>query len=94
MESGITNGGVWRDSAISHHPDTNYPIANLKVPHWFEICEIAMRLSAALGLGYIGVDLVLDVNRGPVVLEANGRPGLAIQIANRQGLSSKLKELF
>ena len=94
METGLTSGGVWRDGAISRHPDTGFPIAGLKVPHWNEICEIAMRLSAALELGYIGVDLVLDVNRGPVVLEANGRPGLAIQIANRQGLWLKLKDLY
>ena len=94
MEKGLTLGGVWRDGAISYHPDTGFPIAGLQVPHWNEICEIAMRLSAALELGYIGIDLVLDVNRGPVVLEANGRPGLAIQIANRQGLWLKLKELY
>jgi alpha-L-glutamate ligase-like protein len=93
MEKGWTSGGVWRDGAISHHPDTGFPVAGLRVPHWNEICEIAMRLSAALELGYIGIDLVLDVNRGPVVLEANGRPGLAIQIANRQGLWLKLKDL-
>jgi D-alanine-D-alanine ligase-like ATP-grasp enzyme len=32
------------------------------------------------------VDLVLDRDQGAMVLEANARPGLAIQIANRHGL--------
>jgi len=32
------------------------------------------------------VDFLLDANPGPVVLEANARPGLAIQVANRRGL--------
>ena len=43
------------------------------------------------GLGYIGVDVVLDRDLGPLVLELNARPGLAIQIANRQGLLRRLK---
>ena len=36
-------------------------------------------------LGYLGVDIVLDKNLGPLILELNARPGLAIQIANQTG---------
>lgn len=93
MATGLTIGGVWRDGAITHHPDTKHSITGLQVPFWSEICDTAMRLSSALDLGYIGVDLVLDVHRGPVVLEANGRPGLAIQIANRKGLWKTIEEI-
>ena len=42
-------------------------------------------------MGYLGVDLVLDKNQGPLILELNARPGLAIQIANRVGLEGRLK---
>ena len=42
-------------------------------------------------LGYQGVDLVLDQERGPLVLELNARPGLNIQIANHAGLLPRLK---
>jgi hypothetical protein len=42
------------------------------------------------GLGYIGADVVLDARRGPMVLELNARPGLAIQLANRAGLMPRL----
>lgn len=42
------------------------------------------------GLGYLGADFVLDKERGPVLLELNARPGLAIQIANRSGLRRRL----
>ncbi|MBE1023724.1 sugar-transfer associated ATP-grasp domain-containing protein, partial [Escherichia coli] len=38
------------------------------------------------GLGYIGVDMVLDQEKGPLILELNARPGLNIQIANDSGL--------
>jgi glutathione synthase/RimK-type ligase-like ATP-grasp enzyme len=33
----------------------------------------------------LGVDIVLDKNRGPLILELNARPGLSIQIANGTG---------
>src|SRR5690554_8140753 len=41
------------------------------------------------GLGYIGVDLVLDEKKGPLILELNARPGLNIQIANDAGLTHR-----
>jgi hypothetical protein len=41
-------------------------------------------------LGYLGVDIVLDRDQGPMLLELNARPGLNIQIANRCGLRSRL----
>jgi hypothetical protein len=50
-----------------------------------------MKLSDALDMGYIGVDFVVDAKIGPVVLEANARPGLAIQVAHRQGLLPRLQ---
>lgn len=56
-----------------------------------------MSLSAACfemtHLGYLGVDLVLDRNLGPLILELNARPGLAIQIANGQGIEPRLKTI-
>jgi len=45
------------------------------------------------GLGYFGADIVLDKNKGPVVLELNARPGLAIQIANQTGLAKRLQKI-
>jgi D-alanine-D-alanine ligase-like ATP-grasp enzyme len=44
----------------------------------------------AVGLGYLGVDIVLDRDLGPLILELNARPGLNIQIANRKGLQTRL----
>ena len=44
-------------------------------------------------MGYLGIDFVLDENRGPIVLEANARPGLAIQLANRTGLLHRLSAI-
>ena len=92
LETGRTFGGVCRGRAITVHPDTGVPISGKEVPHWQEALDIAAELSKALQMGYIGVDIVLDATQGPLVLEANARPGLAIQIANRCGLRGRLCE--
>ena len=46
-----------------------------------------------LMLKYLGADIVLDKERGPMMLEINARPGLAIQIANGCGLKGRLEEI-
>lgn len=90
LVTGRTFGGVCQDRAITEHPDTHAPIAGLQIPFWDRLMTAATRLADALEMGYIGVDFVLDATVGPVVLEANARPGLAIQIANRCGLRPRL----
>ena len=86
METGRTTTGVHHNRIVTHHPDSGDPLNATQVPFWDRARDLAQRLSKALGLGYVGIDIVLDANRGPVVLEANARPGLAIQIANATGL--------
>ena len=54
---------------------------------------MAARCYELSNLGYIGVDFVLDRNLGPMILELNARPGLAIQIANATGLHSRLAKV-
>jgi len=73
------------------HPDTGARVAGLAVPRWDELLEISARCADAAGLGYVGVDLVLDARHGPVLLELNARPGLGIQLANRRGLVGPLR---
>lgn len=91
--TGQTMNGVWQNNVIKHHPDTGYPIADLIIPGW----EALLRLSASCyeltGLGYLGVDIVLDRDKGPLMLELNARPGLAIQIANQAGLAPRLARI-
>ena len=42
-------------------------------------------------MNYLGADIVVDAERGPLILEVNVRPGLAIQLANRTGLRTALE---
>lgn len=88
--SGRTFGGVCKNRAVDVHPDTLEEIAGRAVPQWEQLLAAAMRLAEGLELGYVGIDFVLDVRQGPVVLEANARPGLAIQVANRRGLRPRV----
>lgn len=90
MASGITVGGVSGNSVVSVHPDTGSQITGFRIPHWSRIVSMAARCFEAVELGYLGVDIVLDEEHGPLILELNARPGLNIQIANRRGLRHRL----
>jgi alpha-L-glutamate ligase-like protein len=91
LVTGRTFGGVCNNRMITRHPDTGELIGGLEIPGWREVLTSSMKLSDALDMGYIGVDFVVDAKVGPVVLEANARPGLAIQVAHRIGLLPRLK---
>ncbi|ASQ44668.1 alpha-L-glutamate ligase-like protein [Legionella clemsonensis] len=85
LATGKTLGGVFQNDPIDYHPDTLAPIVDITVPYWDKILEIAASCYELTGLGYLGVDIVLDKKHGPLMLELNARPGLNIQIANREG---------
>ena len=91
LNTGVTSHAVLRNRLAERHPDTGESVLGFQVPCWPEILTIACRVSRAVGLGYLGVDVVLDRHQGPLLLEANARPGLAIQIANGQGLLPRLE---
>ncbi|WP_053025924.1 alpha-L-glutamate ligase-like protein, partial [Vibrio cholerae] len=78
---------------VTHHPDTDKELATLVVPHWERLLTLAASAWEMTGLGYLGTDMVLDKEEGPMVLELNARPGLAIQIANGAGLLPRLQHI-
>ncbi len=93
LDTGQTNHAVQRNRFIDCHPDTGRPVVGLRVPYWNDVLALSRRVAEAVGLGYIGVDIVVDAERGPLLLEANARPGLAIQIANGRGLLPRLQAI-
>ncbi len=93
LATGRTRRGVWGAETVAEHPDTEQPLAGLEIPGWDDLLNMAARCHELSGLGYIGVDFVLDRQRGPLILELNARPGLAIQIANGKGLLGNLREI-
>ncbi len=75
------------------HPDNEEPLAGRVIPFWDDILSIAAEAQRLSGLGFAGVDVILDAVRGPVVMEVNRRPGLEIQLANAAGLLRRLRAL-
>lgn len=93
IATGVTTHGVIGNQITIIHPDTGKTINDIQIPRWEEILNIAVKCSDTVGLGYLGVDIVLDETLGPLMLELNARPGLNVQIANQQGLLTNLKKI-
>lgn len=93
IPTGLTKRGVWGNEPVREHPDTEHSIVGLRIPRWEELLLIASRAYELSQLGYVGVDIVLDKTKGPLILELNARPGLAIQIANGNGLQHRLRRI-
>jgi len=91
LTTGSAFGGVYKNRTITTHPDTGALIQGFVVPRWNDLIQSAILLADNLGMGYVGIDFVIDQQTGPMVLEANARPGLAIQVANRCGLIHRLQ---
>ena len=90
LETGSTNNAALGNRFTYYHPDTDMPLVGFQVPFWPRVLEMSRQAAAAVGMGYLGVDIVIDAAAGPMLLEANARPGLAIQLANAQGLLPRL----
>ena len=93
IRNGKSLKGVMWNMPIEVHPDTNADLSTLEVPFWREHLLIAAKGYEMTGLGYLGADIVLDEYKGPMMLELNARPGLAIQIANGRGMADILKKI-
>ena len=91
IATGRTLTAVWKNTIVTEHPDTGNPVSGVEIPQWQRLLEIAASAWEMTDLGYQGIDLVLDRERGPLLLELNARPGLNIQIANREGLAGRLQ---
>ncbi|OGV89384.1 hypothetical protein A2Z41_03955, partial [Microgenomates group bacterium RBG_19FT_COMBO_39_10] len=94
LATGITTNGVLNGRFIKFIPETKRKINGLKIPQWDKILTLAVRAQEAVpSLGYFGVDIVLDKERGPMILELNARPGLEIQNANLAPLKKRLERI-
>ena len=93
LRTGKTLAGVLNDLVVEEHPDTGARVAGLQIPQWDFILQSSARGYDVTGLGYLGVDMVIDRDLGPLILEMNARPGLNIQIANCAGLTDRVARI-
>ncbi len=89
--TGKARSAVQHGRPIFKHPDTGRVLQELVVPHWDELILLASQCYEMCEMGYLGADIVLDKELGPLILELNARPGLAIQVANNAGLLPRLE---
>ncbi len=91
LSSGRPVNAIQFDRNVEEHPDSGADLMSVRISRWAGLLELAARAADATGLGYLGADIVIDRDRGPLLLELNARPGLAIQIANREGLAPRVE---
>lgn len=84
---------VLHNRLVDFHPDTGVKLWGHSIPFWDKILQIAIGCYEVSRLGYLGVDIALDKDLGPMVLEMNARPGLSIQVANQLGLRPRLENV-
>lgn len=93
VSSGKTTSAVHRNRYVREHPEFDISLLKQQKPCWDALLRIACQMAEAIPLGYMGVDLVLDEQFGPLVLEANARPGISIQLANQECLVPRLERI-
>ncbi len=104
MATGLTTNAIqlkkrsilentYKDIELTSDFKQNKTIKGLKIPYWNEILDISIQCQEITNIGFLGVDIAIDQNRGPLVFELNSRPGLGIQIANKSGLRPKLERV-
>ena len=91
---GTTTTAVWgKKKIVEYLPGTRLSLSGIKIPYWNDILKLAVGAQEISGLGYLGADIAIDREKGPVIVELNARPGLSIQIANLSGLKERLKKI-
>lgn len=94
IATGVTTTAIYgKFGLIEYIPKTRLLLSGIKIPYWRQILEMAVKAQDVSKLGFLGADVALDRDRGPVFLELNARPGLSIQIANQEGLLRRLKRV-
>ncbi len=95
LASGITTHGVYgKKKVINRFPQPPHKkVRGIKLPYWRETLKVAVQAANAAGYKYMGADLFIHEEKGPMIVELNGFPGLSIQIANDAGLKRRLERV-
>lgn len=93
MTRGVTTHAIKNGLSIETIPNKNLRISGIKIPYWNKILLMAAKCQEITGLGYLGVDIIIDREKGPMIVELNSRPGLGIQAANQAGLKERLQRV-
>ena len=92
LSKGVTTYATQYNRIIDVLPHGGSP-AGVQIPHFEELLLIASRIQSITNIGYLAVDLTIDAEQGPVLLEVNARAGLMVQVANLAPLRSRLERV-
>lgn len=91
MATGVTTYGIsGKAEKITHFPNSKKKVNGIVIPMWSQVLETAVRAANVAGYTFMGADLFIHPEKGPMIVELNGFPGLSIQLANRAGLKKRL----
>lgn len=94
LATGTTTTAVYKKNKIIEYlPGTRLLLSGIRLPYWQDILKLAVKAQEVSGVGFLGADVAIDKEQGPVFLELNARPGLSIQIANNAGLKRRLERV-
>ncbi len=94
MATGVTTTAIQgKNSFIEKIPGTPLSVSGLRLPYWKDMLLLASKSQEISNLGFLGVDIAIDKENGPTILELNARPGLSIQVANLAGLAERLRRV-
>lgn len=93
IATGMTVRAIHHGRQVTHHPDLEVGLIGVQIPQWDTILHMSVTCQEMTGLGYLGVDIMIDDILGPLMIEVNARPGLAIQMANGVGLLKRLEPI-
>jgi len=93
MATGTTTTAIQFGREIEYVPGKRLLLSGIKIPFWDDILRMAIEAQDVSGVGFLGADIAIDRERGPVFMELNARPGLSIQNANQEGLLGRLQRV-
>lgn len=94
IATGLTTYAVkGKKEKITHFPGTKKKVSGIKIPHWNKVLETAVKAANAAGYKFMGADIFIHPEKGPMIVELNGYPGLSIQICNKAGLKRRIERV-
>lgn len=88
---GLTNQQDKRGGLLSKHPNSEILFKDFKLPYFKESIELCKQAHSFLyGFFVIGWDIAIT-DRGPMIVEANEKPGINVLQSVVGGIKSKLK---
>ncbi|MFH1611893.1 MAG: sugar-transfer associated ATP-grasp domain-containing protein [bacterium] len=93
ISTGITTTAIQYDRLIEYVPGTRLMLRGIQIPEWKEVLKLSIQAQQVTGIGFLGIDIAIDRDKGPVILELNAHPGLSIQIANADAMKRRLERV-